>query len=197
MRKGEATRQKIIEQTSGLFNTKGYYATTLSDVMRQTGLQKGGIYNHFKSKEELSLEVFQYNLACISRQISDELGDSKSCEEKLLAIIKLSLRVAHGNPVAGGCPILNAGVEADGTYEPLEKAARKAISGFKKSISALLREGVASGEFRENLQINELTDFFIACFEGAMFLSKVEDNNRPLQSTISVLESFIVGLRKK
>ena len=197
MRKGEATRQKIIEQTSGLFNTKGYYATTLSDVMRQTGLQKGGIYNHFKSKEELSLEVFQYNLARISKQISNELDQIESYEEKLLAIIRLSLRVAHGKPVPGGCPILNAGVEADGTYEPLEKAARRAFSGFKKSISSILQEGVAAGEFQEDLNTVELTDFFIACFEGAMFLSKVEDKNRPLKSIISVLESFIAGLRKK
>ena len=195
MRKGEATKQKIIEQTSGLFNTKGYYTTTLSDVMAATGLKKGGIYNHFSSKEELSLEVFRYNLTLLSQEISRVLKGAESCEEQLATLITLGLQVSQGTPVAGGCPILNAGVEADGNYEPLKEEARKAVKGLKKRISSILANGVASGEFKASLKVDELTDFFLSSLEGAIFLTKMEANNKSMQSVIGTLRDYIKSLR--
>ena len=54
MRKGEATRQDIIRKSAPIFNRKGYSGAALSDLMRATGLEKGGIYRHFESKEELA-----------------------------------------------------------------------------------------------------------------------------------------------
>jgi TetR/AcrR family transcriptional repressor of nem operon len=52
MRKGEQTRQEI--------NQKGYDGAALSDLMRATGLEKGGIYRHFGSKEELAGDAFDH-----------------------------------------------------------------------------------------------------------------------------------------
>src|ERR1700720_2588708 len=60
MRKGEQTRQEIIRKAAPIFNQKGYDGAALSDLMRATGLQKGGIYRHFGSKEELAAEAFDY-----------------------------------------------------------------------------------------------------------------------------------------
>src|SRR6195256_6799324 len=59
--KGEQTRRDIVQKAAPLFNQKGYEGTSLSDLMDATGLQKGGIYRHFASKEELALEAFDYS----------------------------------------------------------------------------------------------------------------------------------------
>src|SRR4030088_3203913 len=58
--KGEQTRREIVQKAAPLFNQKGYEGTSLSDLMKATGLQKGGIYRHFSSKEELATEAFDY-----------------------------------------------------------------------------------------------------------------------------------------
>jgi TetR/AcrR family transcriptional repressor of nem operon len=52
--KGQQTRREIVEKAAPLFNKKGFEGTSLSDLMHATGLQKGGIYHHFSSKEELA-----------------------------------------------------------------------------------------------------------------------------------------------
>ena len=57
MRKGEHTRQDIIRKAAPIFNQKGYDGAALSDLMRATGLEKGGIYRHFESKEEAEAPV--------------------------------------------------------------------------------------------------------------------------------------------
>ncbi len=60
MRKGEQTRQEIIRKAAPIFNQKGYEGAALSDLMRATGLEKGGIYRHFESKEELAEDAFEH-----------------------------------------------------------------------------------------------------------------------------------------
>jgi TetR/AcrR family transcriptional repressor of nem operon len=54
VKKGERTRRVIVEKAAALFNTRGYFGSSINDLMREMGLQKGGIYNHFSSKEELA-----------------------------------------------------------------------------------------------------------------------------------------------
>ena len=44
MKKVEATRNRIVVRTANLLNTQGYLGTPVSEIMRATGLQKGGIY---------------------------------------------------------------------------------------------------------------------------------------------------------
>src|SRR6516165_614441 len=60
MRKGEHTRQEIIREAAPIFNRRGYDGAALSDLMKATGLEKGGIYRHFDSKEALAAEAFDY-----------------------------------------------------------------------------------------------------------------------------------------
>jgi len=58
--KSDRTRQLIVEKAAHLFNVKGYAATSMSDIIEATGLAKGGIYGHFKSKEAIASEAFDY-----------------------------------------------------------------------------------------------------------------------------------------
>ncbi len=60
MRKGEQTRREIIRKAAPIFNQKGYNGAALSDLMRATGLEKGGIYRQFESKQELAGEAFDH-----------------------------------------------------------------------------------------------------------------------------------------
>src|SRR5436190_4666477 len=46
-RKGELTRRRIVERAAPVFNQRGYAGTSLSELVAATGLEKGGIYNHF------------------------------------------------------------------------------------------------------------------------------------------------------
>lgn len=47
------TKQRILKEAIRLFSTKGYDNTTMQDIMDDTGLSKGGLYHHFKSKQEI------------------------------------------------------------------------------------------------------------------------------------------------
>jgi len=58
--KGQKTRERIVAEAANLFNQRGFEGSSMSEVMAATGLEKGGIYRHFSSKEELAAEAFDY-----------------------------------------------------------------------------------------------------------------------------------------
>ena len=60
MSKGGQTRQRIVAKAATLFNQRGFDGSSMADLMEATGLEKGGIYRHFSTKEELAEEAFDY-----------------------------------------------------------------------------------------------------------------------------------------
>ena len=56
--KGKLTRKSIVKKSLRLFSEKGYYNTSMADIVQATGLTKGGIYGQFKSKEEIWYAVY-------------------------------------------------------------------------------------------------------------------------------------------
>jgi len=85
-RDGEATRNRIVAQTADLLNTDGYLRTPVSEIMRVTGLQKGGIYNHFESRQALALEAFDYAVERMRERLLRALKGKTSAKDKLVAL---------------------------------------------------------------------------------------------------------------
>src|SRR5947209_13729400 len=117
MSKGEETRERILARSAQLFNRQGYFGSSLADIMRETGLEKGGIYNHFSSKEQLALEAFDYAYELVEQRVRQALTGKKHAVERLVAILSVFQSIADDPPVAGGCPILNTAIEADDRSE--------------------------------------------------------------------------------
>src|SRR5215470_17477901 len=111
MSKGDQTRERILARSAQLFNRQGYSGSSLSDIMRETGLEKGGIYNHFTSKEQLALESFDFAYELVRQRVRDALSGRFDAIERLLAIVSVSQSIVEDPPVPGGCPILNTAIE--------------------------------------------------------------------------------------
>ena len=100
------TKEHIIQQSAALFNTKGYNGCSLHDIMEATGLKKGGIYNHFATKDEIAFESFDYSFDLIKFRFQEALSNCTNSYEKIMAIINV-FKSFHNDPViAGGCPVL-------------------------------------------------------------------------------------------
>ena len=58
--KGECTRRKIVETAAVLFNQRGFTGCSMGDIVEASGLEKGPLYGHFSTNEELALYAFDY-----------------------------------------------------------------------------------------------------------------------------------------
>src|SRR5262245_51067665 len=85
MTKAERTKQFIIEETSTLFNTRGYDGTSIKDVTDTTGLTKGSIYGNFESKDALAAAVYDYNFQRLMKAVNGVMQEKSTAFDKLMA----------------------------------------------------------------------------------------------------------------
>ena len=108
MRKGEQTRERILSRAAEVFSMRGASGASLSDIMAATGLQKGGIYNHFGSKDDLALASFDHAATLIERRFADVWHEEGF--DALLAFVAAFRGYAVHPPFRGGCPGATQGI---------------------------------------------------------------------------------------
>lgn len=195
MRKGEETRQRIISEAAPIFNRHGYEGASMQEILDATGLEKGGLYRHFSSKEELALEAFRYAWEQATSARIDLSDTTQSPSAKLHAMIQ---RFANGSsPIAGGCPLFNTAVDTDDGNVALRKLARQALDSWRKRIVSIVEEGLQSGEFRQEVNPRQVANTIIATLEGALVLSRIGRTQEPLQDAQASLEVLLVSWVKQ
>lgn len=191
MSKGDETRQMILRRAAEVFNRKGYYGASLADIMAATGLEKGGIYNHFGSKDDLALEAFDYAVELVRQEFQAALKDKRDAIDRLRAIVGVYRDMSAGHPLGGGCPVLNTAIESDDTHPVLRDHARRAMDEWREFIVRVMVKGIERGQVRPDADPDETATLVIATLEGAIMMSRLYDNSRYMNYAIDHLESYI------
>ena len=191
MSKARQTKARIIHQAAELFNQKGYAGSSIADIMQATGLKKGGIYNHFKSKDELALEAFDYASGLLSQRIWSVVKTKRNAIERLEALVSSYLIYIDDPPIVGGCPILNTAIETDDTDSPLRDRALAAIDSWRSLIVRIVQKGIKKGELRSTVEPDTVATIIICNIEGAIMMSKLERNPIHLKRAVAHLQSYI------
>lgn len=191
MRKGERTRESILGRAAELFNRQGYSGSSLSDIMDATGLQKGGIYNHFESKDRLALEAFDYGFDLISERFTAYIKDKRQPLERLLAIISFFRTYFDSPPVPGGCMLLNTAIDSDDTHPALRERARNAMDSWRNVIQRAVMKGITQEEIRPTTDANALATFLISALEGGIMMSKLYGDPIHIQQVVDQLTSYV------
>jgi len=187
----EETKAKIIQISADLFNTKGYSGTSISDIMEATGLKKGGIYNHFKSKEELALAAFDYAFQQISIRTLKVWKKHSNAKDRLLAIVANFSSYIDKPPISGGCPILNTAIDSDDTHPALQKKALEAMNSWRSLICRITEKGIAKGEINPRTNPDEVASVIICTVEGSIMMSKLYRDSIHLDRAIQHLSQYI------
>lgn len=196
MSKGEQTRQRILAQAAEVFNTHGFAGASLGDLMRATGLEKGGIYNHFANKEELALAAFDHAAGIIGRLFQEAIASRPHAADQLLAIADVFQRHIDAPALRGGCPVANTAIEADDTSPALRERAQAAMTSWHKLIGSIVKGGRQRGELRADADPYVVATILTSTLEGALILSRLYDDPVYLQRAIAHLADYISTLRK-
>jgi AcrR family transcriptional regulator len=159
--------------------------------MHETGLEKGGIYNHFTSKEQLALEAFDYAYELLDQRIRSFLAGKTHAVDRLLAIVSYFQSLIDDPVVDGGCPILNTAIEADDAYPVLRDRAKAAMDSLRGTLERIISKGIERQEIRPEVDVDTCVTVFIATTEGAVMLSKLYQDPLHMQRAVAHLTRYI------
>ncbi|MGH9246860.1 MAG: TetR/AcrR family transcriptional regulator [Acidimicrobiales bacterium] len=175
--KGERTRQRILDRAGSIFNERGYHTTTLADLQAATGLEKGGLYNHFGSKDDLALAAFDHNVAAVTSRVRNALTETREAVPRLVALIEAYRDFAHKPPFPGGCPILNTAVQAHAAGPKLQARVRDVMDNLLDgTVARIVQRGLERGEIRNGIDPDAVASVMVSSIEGALLLTDMYDD---------------------
>ncbi len=155
-------KNKIMETAIELFISQGFQATSVADIMKSAHMGLGTFYNYFESKEEL-LHCLLDNLAIKLRQRLEELlAQEPSKAEILREMVVMTAELVDANRYV--LPLFLSAGERQQEGEPQSPA-------FMNMYLHLVRAGQASGEFRQDVSAEIITEMFHSLFQAAAFSS--------------------------
>ncbi len=163
-RRGEETRERILDAAARAFAEVGFRRTRLEDVAAGAGVSRTLLYAYFESKEHLLQEVRDGVLADWAAAVGPSVERAGSAAETLEAMVRGTLAYARTRPFLGAVLSDDARVvllDRDDTN-------RSALEGWRKRLVDALQGGVASGEFRADLDVGATADVLRAMQVGML-----------------------------
>jgi AcrR family transcriptional regulator len=155
-------RNELTRQAARLFAEQGYHGTSMEDLAAAMGVQKGSLYAHVKSKEDLLDELAENGAAAFHAALD-------AIDERLRAVEKLRLALrAHLRVVAEQLDVATVFVRE---WRYLEGERREAFIAerrrYEERIRSLFREGVEQSELRTDLDVSVAALVFLSAANWA------------------------------
>jgi TetR/AcrR family transcriptional regulator, lmrAB and yxaGH operons repressor len=180
-------RDQIIETTCQLVEMQGYHATGLNQIVAESGAPKGSLYYYFPDgKDGLVAEAIAYTGAMIGQRLQEGMAAYADPAEAIPAFLRtLAFHVEQSGYKAGG-PITAVALEAASTNERLNEACREAYRGWQ----AVIEQKLLASSFAPP-RAQRLAVLTIALIEGAIILSRTEQDTAPLLAAAAELELLL------
>jgi AcrR family transcriptional regulator len=94
----EERKKQIKEVALQLFIEKGLVRTTMDDIIEKTGISKGGVYYHYKNKEEIFSELIKDSMAYREKLVVEYVSNNKDMSREELIINMLLDKMLDTNP---------------------------------------------------------------------------------------------------
>ena len=141
-------RREVTREAVRLFAQKGYHGTSIGDIAEALGVQKGTLYSHIDSKEELLDETLSEGAAAFHAAL-DEIPDDAAPVEKVRLALRGHLRVV-GEQLDVATVFVQEWRYLEGERRETFVAERRR---YEERIRELLREGRDLGELRSDLDV--------------------------------------------
>ncbi len=187
-----STREAIIEVATRLMQVRGYTATSLDDVLRESGVGKGTFYYHFKSKEDLGYAILDAIVAAFLGRTLDPCFSDPAV--KPLARIRCFLDrlvVIQRELHCVGCPLGTLASELSDVHEGFRARLAGVFSAWRDCLVQALREGQQQGDIPGDCQVESVAQFLVASLEGAILMSKVTKDITVMERCVNEMKRYL------
>lgn len=128
-----------------LFYKKGYFATSISDIAREAGIQKSSIYYHYSNKEELLFDILKTTMVDLDENLEAQIKGVQGAEEKMRAAIQSHV-IFH---MERQKEVIISDSELRGLTVDNYKNIMKMRDDYERKFQSLIKDGIEKGIFAD------------------------------------------------
>jgi TetR/AcrR family transcriptional repressor of nem operon len=175
-------RERILDAGLKVMFRKGYVGAGVRDIVAEAPAPQGSFTNHFRSKEEFAREVLDRYFEDLKLVVMATLGDTtRTPRQRLKRYLDIITERLAKAEFSRGCLIGDFSLEAAPQSEMLRERLAKIFIEWRTPFAACITEGQSTGEIAATYAPEELAEFLLSSWEGAILRMKVERTAEPLE----------------
>jgi TetR/AcrR family transcriptional repressor of nem operon len=175
-------RENILDAGLQVMLRHGYNGAGVRDVCAAANAPQGSFTNHFRSKEAFALEVLERYFAYVRTLVAEALeGSKRSPRQRLKRYLEIITGKLATDGFVRGCLVGDLSLEAAPHSEVLRQRLHGIFAEWCAPFAACIAEAQAAGEIDTMFSAEDLAEFLLASWHGAILRMKVEQSAVPLQ----------------
>lgn len=188
--RGDVTKEKILDAANKLFRKQGFGATSINDLLEETGIKKGSLYFHFPGKDALGLALLEKSRNELMEFLDISLihdSPGQALENFLSQVTKKHIERGF----VGGCVWGNTALEMGDKNNEFTSFTENVFEEWAEKLRKVISDAQDSGEVSSKLPADVLAIYIISAIEGGIMLSRLKKDEKPLLNTISVVRELL------
>jgi TetR/AcrR family transcriptional regulator, lmrAB and yxaGH operons repressor len=182
----EGTREHMIETTASLVHRRGFYGTSLNEILTESGAPRGSLYYHFPGgKEQLVLEATRQGVAMVTQLLKEALTGSPDIAEGVRAFVEAAAHMLRDSGYVFGCPVAPIVLDSPES-STLAEVCQEALEEWER----VLVNGLGSAGI-EHGHAESLATVIVCCLEGGLILARARRDIAPLDAVAEELASMV------
>lgn len=196
MRKGEETRTRILDVAEAAVLAKGFGATSIDELIAETGITKSGFFYHFRDKNELAKALLERYIENDERIYDEIFSRAHELSDDPLQAFLLGLKLLSellsdlpsGHP---GCLVATMCTQERAFDREIQEINRQAALMWRRRFGGMFRDIMRHYRPREALDADQLADMVSTVLEGGIVLSKALKEPKSLPDQLLVFRTFV------
>ncbi|MEM8718233.1 MAG: TetR family transcriptional regulator C-terminal domain-containing protein [Cyanobacteria bacterium P01_G01_bin.39] len=181
-------RDQLIDVGGNAIVQRGFNAASINDILTTAGVPKGSFYYYFSSKEDFGLAIIDDFANRYQQRIENFLSDERySPLMRLRNYFEAKIADMKTCGCTDGCLIGNLAQELSAQNELFRDRLNQIFYRWEKYFAQCLLAAVAAGELNDELHIEQVAQFMLSGWEGAILHAKVAKSTVPMETFVSVL----------
>ena len=176
--------EDAVRDAMDVFWTRGYHATSLTDLLDGTGLSRGSLYKAFGDKKSLFLKALDCYAEAGLKELDDTLAAPVSAKQAIRAALTIYVPLSAGNTGRRGCMVMATAAEMLPHDPEVGARVQDTFRRIHALLAAAVRRGQATGEITIDQDARDVARFLVCQIEGMRVLGKVGATRQDMAAVV-------------
>lgn len=183
----EFDEREVLLQAMRVFWSQGYESTSLTDLLKATGLSKSSLYDTFGNKRELFLAAFEIYQQERMRMLNIYLTSEATAYASISAFFHMVLEHARAEEKPFGCMSCNEAVEFGPHDLQVQQLIERDFLGIENALIDAIERGKVDGSIPETKDTKKIARFLMINHQGLQLMARANTEIERLEDALSVM----------